>query len=566
MPITPGAALWEADGGPALLNLTVGDLLDARAAKDPDRLFLIARGHERHADVRWTLGELRERVDMFARGLIALGIEAGDKVGVLATNRPEWLVANFALPKIGAVLVTVNTHVREGELAHVLDRGELRALILQRSHRGNNYLEHLRALVPELAESGTASRRFPHFRAAILLDEEPQAGTVPYARVLADGAGVAAQQLTARQAAVRAGDVWQIQFTSGTTGAPKGAMLTHFGTVNNAWIFGTAAGMRYGDRLASSMPLFHTAGNVMEVLGMLVHGGTLVKAVAFEARAMLQLIHDERPTIISAVPTMLIAMFNEPGFAAGEFDTSSLRLLIAGGTAMPARILERVKHELGADAQIGFGMTELSPMVTCTRIDDSLQCKSQGVGRPLPHIAVKIVDENGDLCGHDAPGELLVRSFGNMAGYFRQPEATSATIDAEGWLHSGDRASMDASGAIRIVGRIKDMIKRGGENVYPAEVENFLMRHPRVAQAQVVGVPDDYMGEESAAFVQLRPGQALTEDELREHCRQHLARFKLPKYFRFVQSYPMTASGKVTKFALRESLLRELADAQKAQA
>nr|WP_255520179.1 AMP-binding protein [Ramlibacter aurantiacus] len=524
-------------------------MLDQEAARDPDRLFFVCRDPDLGIDVRWTLRELKSHVDRLARGLMQLGIERGDKVGVLSPNRPEWLLANFALPKIGAVLVTVNTHSRQQELGHILAQAELRALILQGSHRGNPTLGHLRALL--------ATGSYPGFRHAILLDgEEP--GTLPFDQVLAAADAVEPAALAERQSRASPSDAWQIQFTSGTTGSPKGAMLTHFGTVNNARIFGSAAGMRPGDRLVSAMPMFHTAGNITEVLGLLVHGGTLVKATAFEPGWMLRLIHEERPTILAAVPTMVIAMLNHPSFMAGEVDTASLRLWIAGGTAMPLRVLERVRQEFGAEPQIGFGMTELSPMVSCTAMGDSLERKSQTVGRPLPHVEVKIADSEGATCRPGEPGELLVRSFGAMAGYYRQPEATARTLDAEGWLHSGDLASMDEDGTLRIVGRIKDMIKRGGENVYPAEVEDFLARHPKIAQAQVVGVPDGYMGEESAAFVQLRPGESMTPDELAAHCREHMARHKLPKYIRFVTRYPLTASGKVMKYALRENLLNEL--------
>ncbi|UUX94369.1 AMP-binding protein [Aquabacterium sp. J223] len=547
---------WTAEPGPALLSLTVGDLLDRRADERADRPFLLCRNLESGEDTDFTLGGLRRQVNAFAKGLIGLGVQAGDKVGVLCSNRAEWLVANFALAKIGAVLVTVNTQSRQAELSHIVRQAELSGLILQRSHRGNPFLEHLRAIVPDLGTPGS----HPTFRLAVLVGEPgvDEPGTVGFDAVVAAGAEAPDAVLAERQAAVKPTDVWQIQFTSGTTGAAKGAMLTHHGTVNNAWVFGGAVGLREGDSMVSAMPLFHTAGNIVEVLGALVHRARLIKTSSFEAGAMLELIAEQKPTVLCAVPTMLIAMWNHPTFLATQSKLDSLRLLIGGGTPYPVPVLTRLRDDFGVVAQIGFGMTELSPMVTCTAMDDPLERKSLTVGRPLPHLEVKVVGEDGATCPHGQPGELLVRGFGVTPGYYRQPDATARTIDAEGWLHSGDLASMDADGTVRIVGRLKDMIKRGGENVYPAEVENFLMQHPKVAQAQVVGVPDEYMGEEAAAFIQARPGETVTAEELEAYCRAHIARHKLPKYFRFVDGYPLTGSGKVMKFALRDRLVKEL--------
>ena len=359
---------------------------------------------------------------------------------------------------------------------------------------------------------------------------------------------------------MRPGDVSQIQFTSGTTGAPKGAMITHRGTLNNARLFGARAGFRAGDRMVTAMPFFHTAGNVVDVLGLLSHGATLVKAIQFEPLKLLQLVAQERATILHGVPTMLIAMLQHP--QAGAFDTRSLRLVLSGGTPIPVPLLEQVKREFGADPVIGFGMTEAGPMVTGTPAGDSFELKSATVGKPLAHVAVQIVDADNQPVALGQVGELLIKGFGVMQGYYKMPDKTAQAIDAQGWLHSGDLATMDAQGYIRIAGRIKDMIIRGGENVYPAEVESFLLRHPAIEQAQVVGIPDPYMGEEAAAFIQCRPGHVLDEDAVQAYCRAHIGRHKLPKYIRFVDAYPLTPSGKVKKFDLRDRLVAALAQEQ----
>jgi fatty-acyl-CoA synthase len=546
-----------------LLELTLGELLDRQAQTFGDQEAVVYRYPEEGLELRLGFRALRDRVDAVAKGLMALGVEAGDKVAVLATNIPEWLLLELAIPRIGAVLVTVNTNVRAAELEYLLRQAEVHTLLLIEEHRGNRYAETVGSLVPELAgradpvRDAIASAAFPQLRHVVQLgNTPPQPGLLPFAGMLDAGERVDDGALRARHAAVKPDDISQIQFTSGTTGAPKGAMITHRGTINNARLFGFRAGFRAGDRMVTAMPFFHTAGNVLDVLGLIVHGGTLVKAIHFDPLKLLELVQQERATILHGVPTMLLAMLQHP--RAAEFDTSSLRLVVSGGTPIPVPVLEQVKAQFGADPVIGFGMTEASPMVTGTPADDSFELKSATVGKPLPHVAVKIVDRQGEPVPLGEPGELLVRGFGVMKGYYKMPDQTAEAIDADGWLHSGDLATMDAQGYIRIVGRIKDMIIRGGENVYPAEVESFLMRHPAIRQAQVVGVPDPYMGEEAAAFIQLREGRTLVEDELRDHCRANMSRHKLPKYFRFVTEFPLTPSGKVKKFELRDRLVAEL--------
>jgi fatty-acyl-CoA synthase len=567
MAIRGEASVWDAEAeGFELLEMTLGDLLDHQAQACGARDAVVYHYPEDGLELRLDYRGLRERVNAVAKGLIALGVQAGDKVAVLATNMPEWLLLELAVPKIGAVLVTVNTNVRSSELEYLLRQAEVHTLVLMAEHRGNSYYAALADLVPELAERAAslplASAAFADLRQVVLIGADRGcAGALAFDDMVALGRSVSSQALAQRQAAVQPGDVSQIQFTSGTTGAPKGAMITLRGTLNNARLFGARAGFRAGDRMVTAMPFFHTAGNVVDVLGLLSHGATLVKAIQFEPLKLLELIAQERATILHGVPTMLIAMLQHP--RAGEFDTRSLRLVLSGGTPIPVPLLEQVKRQFGADPVIGFGMTEASPMVTGTLAGDSFELKSATVGKPLAHVAARIVDADNQPVALGHVGELLIKCFGVMQGYYKMPDKTAQAIDADGWLHSGDLATMDAAGYIRIAGRIKDMIIRGGENVYPAEVESFLLRHPAIEQAQVVGIPDPYMGEESAAFIQRRAGHALDEDAVQAYCRAHIGRHKLPKYIRFVDAYPLTPSGKVKKFDLRDGLVAALAQQER---
>jgi fatty-acyl-CoA synthase len=479
------------------------------------------------------------------------------------------VLLEMALPKAGAVLVTVNTNLRRDELEYLLRQADVHTLVLMEEHRGNAYLQSLREIVPELdaiedpVRDEVRSARLPAFRRAVLIGDAERRGLVPCARLAACGQAVSDAALAARQAGVQPCDVSQIQFTSGTTGAPKGALITHHGTINNARLVALRARLGEDDRYLTAMPLFHTAGNVVDQLSMLVTGGTVIKAIQFDARKMLELARSERATVMDAVPTMIIAMLHEQQQRPADHDVSSLRRVITGGTPIPVALMEQVRAAWGAEPTIVFGMTEGSPIVTQTLPEDPFELRSATVGVPLPFTEVRIAGPEGATAALGEAGELLVRGYNVMQGYYAMPEQTAKAIDAEGWLHSGDLASMDERGYVRIVGRLKDMYIRGGENVYPAEVEGFLMRHPKVRQAEVVGVPDAMMGEEGAAVLLLKDGETMTEDELRDHCRRHLSRHKVPKYFRFVEALPLTPSGKVKKFELRAGLVRELGlDAQ----
>ena len=562
MAVRANKAQWEAETfGEQMIDVTVGDLLDRQAEAAADKEALVYRYPEIGLNLRLTYGALRDEANRVAKGLMALGIRLGDHVALLASNLPEWVLLEMALAKIGAVLVTVNTNLRQAELEYVLRQADVHTLVLMDQYRGNDYVKSLTALLPEIdvvsdpLSDTVTSAALPAFRRAVLLGDRRHPGLLPFSGLRDLSARVSAAALAERQAMVTPGHASQIQFTSGTTGAPKGAIITHHGTINNARFVARRARFGPDDRLLSAMPLFHTAGSVLDQLSMLVSGGTVVRAIAFDAAKMLELIDREKATVLNAVPTMIIAMLHASRVPAGEFGTSSLRGVLAAGTPIPVPLMEQVKAQWGAEPTIMFGMTEASPIITQTLPDDGFELRSATVGIPLPYTEVKIVDANGTVVETGRPGEILVRGYNVMRGYYRMPEQTAAAIDPDGWLHTGDVASMDGRGYVRIVGRIKDMIIRGGENVYPAEVEGVLMRHPSIRQAQVVGVPDSYMGEEAVAVLQLKEGEALTEDEVRGYCRAALARHKVPKYVRFVSEYPQTPSGKVKKFELRAAMI-----------
>ncbi len=548
MAVEGDRSIWTPEPfGVALLDITIGDLLDQQVDRFGSRDALVFRDAEFGIDLRWTYAELRLRVDQLARGLIGLGIGPGDRVAVLAPNLPEWILLEYALAKIGAVLVTVNTAYRQHELGYLLRQGRVRALFTVAEYRGNHYLDSLRALQNEAA--------LPDLQHTILIGEG--AGLATFADVLQQGDTTPPETLRERQAAVKPGDVVQIQYTSGTTGAPKGVMLTHHGTVNNANLMGLRGGWTEHDRLLAVMPLFHTAGCVCNVLGMLTRGGTLLAMVAFDAARALALITSERATIMNGVPTLYLRLLAEPGVREGRYLGGSLRIAFLGGTSIPAVVLQDMKAAFGADPMVIMGMTEASPLITQTLPTDSFELCSTTAGLPLPFTAIKVVEPgNGEPVAPGQEGELCIQGYGVTPGYFDMPERTAEAIDREGWLHSGDLATLDRSGYLRIVGRTKDMIIRGGENIYPAEIEDLLMRHPQVEQAQVVGVPDPEFGEEAFAFIILRSGADLTPAALRSHCRESFSRHKVPRYMEIIDAFPQTASGKIKKFELREAARR----------
>jgi fatty-acyl-CoA synthase len=564
MAIKGDLAYWEAETFDTdLLEQTVGDLLDQRAAELPDKEALVYNYPEIGLTLRLSYREYQERVNQVAKGLIALGIQPGENVAVWATNVPEWIFLQLALAKIGAVIVTVNTNYRQHEIEYVLRQGDITTLFLIEEFRGNNYLQSVCNIVPELNElqhpltETLHSAALPRLKRVVLIGSEPQPGVALYAQVVALGDTVSDEALQARQAAVSPHDVTMMQYTSGTTGFPKGVMLTHYSLVNQSRVACTRGDLRADERYVTAMPFFHIAGSLGGVIYSIYLGCTLIPLIAFDPLKHLELFQNEKGTFTFAVPTMLIAMLNHPRFE--EFNLGSLRTLFTGATPVPVVVMEQVKERMGADCSIVFGMTETTGAVTASFHKDSFDLKAATVGFPYPHTSIKIIHPvTGEIVRCGESGELCSRAFSNMKGYYSMPDKTAETIDAEGWLHTGDLAVMRPDGYINIVGRVKDMIIRGGENIYPAEIEAFLMRHPAIAEAQIIGLPDQFMGEEVCALIKLKPGEQVSEDEIREYCKANIARHKVPKFIRFIEAFPLTASGKVKKFELREQLIREL--------
>lgn len=564
MAVKGDRAIWEAETeGVELLNVTIGHLLDQQVKMRPDKEALVYNYPEIGLNLRLSFRQFRDEVDRLSKGLMALGIAKGDHVAVWAPNVPEWIFLQLALARIGAVMVTVNTAYKASELEYVLHQGDITTLFMTEELRGNSYLDSVYSIVPEIKNltdplsQPLQSEKLPRLKHVVLIGNTPSPGTLLYSQVVALGQNISDEALEERRASVTPQDVAMIMYTSGTTGFPKGAMLTHYNVVNTMQT--VKLNQDYSpERYVSPMPLFHIAGSNF-VIFSIMSGMTMIPLIAFDPVKELELLSKEKGTCSFCVPTMLIAMLNHPRFLAGEFDLSSLKQIYTGGTPIPVVLMEQVKEKMGADCRIFFGMTESTGAGTVTRDTDSFELKSSTVGIAFPHIEAKVVNPaTGEPVGFGERGEFIARGFHVMKGYYNMPEKTTATIDADGWLHTGDLATMNAQGYVNIVGRVKDMIIRGGENIYPTEIEQFLMRHPKIADAQVIGVPDAFMGEEMAAVIRLKPGEQLSEEELREYCRASISHHKVPKYFKFVTEYPLTASGKIKKFELRKQLIKAL--------
>ncbi|MEK6303308.1 MAG: AMP-binding protein [Acidobacteriota bacterium] len=573
MGLTSDRANWEAESrGIELINLTIGELFDRQCAAIPDKEALVYNYPEIGIDLRLSYRQYHHEVTRLAKGLLALGIQKGEHVAVWATNIPEWVMLEIALAKIGAVLVTVNTNYRSAEIEYVLRQGDVATLFMIEGFRGNSYVDSMYRIAPELKSLADPIRErlqsesLPELKRVILIGSKEQPGMVSYSQVTLLGEDVKDEFLHAKQSSLDPHDVIQMQYTSGTTGFPKGVMLTHHGILNQTHVTCSIAELRPSERYVTAMPYFHISGSVGAIMFSLYLGCTLIPLIWFDPEKELTLLHNEKATFSFNVPTMLVAMLNHPRFLAGEFNLSSLREIITGATPVPVVLMEQVKAKMGASCTIVFGLTESTGAVTETIQSDSFELKSSTVGIPLPHMDMKIADPvTAAPVGLGESGELMARGFLVMKGYYNMPEMTAEAIDAEGWLHTGDLATMNAEGYVNIVGRVKDMIIRGGENIYPAEIESFLMRHPKISEAQVVGVPDSFMGEEVAALIRLKVDEMADEAEITTYCRDGISRHKVPKYVQFVTSFPLTASGKVKKFELREQLIKELGLEQVAQ-
>ncbi|UXH46688.1 AMP-binding protein [Rossellomorea vietnamensis] len=534
-----------------MLHTTVGDLLEEKARIQPDIEAVV------YADrgLRWSYHEFNQLCRQAAKGFMKLGINKGDHIAIWASNTPEWLVSQFSTGKMGAVLVTVNTNYRSAELEYLLRQSDSQTIILMEEFRGASYIDMLYEICPELKSSEPGelkSAKLPFLKNVIVLGDNSYPGTYSWEDIMEKGKEVEENDLDERLSSLSPHDVINMQYTSGTTGFPKGVMLTHSNIVNNG--YNIAGCMRLGneDRLCIPVPFFHCFGCVLGVLACVSVGATMVPLQEFDPRLVLKTVQDEKCTGLHGVPTMFISELNLPDF--DQYDLSHLRTGIMAGSNCPIEVMKGVMDKMGADEiTIAYGQTESSPVITQTRTHDPIELKVETVGKSLPNVEVKIVEPGSNReipCG--VQGELCTRGYHVMKGYYKNEEATRLAIDDEGWLHTGDLAVMDEHGYCRITGRLKDMIIRGGENIYPREIEEFLYSHPKVLDVQVIGIPDEVYGEEVMAWIILKEGQTATSEEIREYCTGKISRHKIPRYIEFTDAYPMTASGKIQKFRLRE--------------
>lgn len=534
------------------VNKTIGQLVKDTATRYPENTALVSL----EFGIRQTYREFYKTCRDVAKGLMAMGIKRGDHVAVWTTNIPEWVYLQSALGMTGGVLVTINTNYQTHELEYILKQSDSTSLFLIDSYRDTSFYDTVRQVTPELDSCTTGSlvsEKLPLLKNVIYIGKkENTPGMFKFSDLIKMGEKITEQELDERMNSLSDGDVINMQYTSGTTGFPKGVMLTHHNIVNNARMVGDVMGMTEKDSLLIQVPMFHCFGCVMSTLNSIYHGSTMVILESFDALKALQFIAAERCTAVNGVPTMFVTMLNHPDF--DKYDMSSLRTGIMAGALCPEEAMNQVRTKMHCpEIVIAFGQTESSPVMTMTRRDDPVKLRVASVGRLLPDIEGKIIDPE---TGHDAPvnvqGEIVTRSACIMQGYYKMPEATAEAIDKEGWLHTGDLGEIDENGYFKVTGRIKDMIIRGGENIYPRELEEFLYKNPKVMNVQVVGIPDKKYGEQVLAAIQLKANQTASAEEFVEFCKGKIARHKIPKYWEFVDSYPMTASGKIQKFKMKE--------------
>ncbi len=542
---------------PALLEHTIGEALLRAAQKWPQREALVSS----HQDIRWTYAEFLVRVDNLAAGLLSLGLKTGDRVGVWAPNCAEWTLVQFATARAGMIQVNINPAYRLSEVEYTLNKVGVKALVCAEAFKTSAYVAMINELAPEIATSKPGelkSKRLPELRHVIQIGGAPGPGWFAFDAVASKADPRNAAVLADISASLTSTDAINIQFTSGTTGLPKGATLSHRNILNNAYFVGLGMGLGEGDRLLIPVPLYHCFGMVMGNLACAIHGATMVYASAgFDPLAVLQTAEAERCTALHGVPTMFIAELQHPDFAG--FDLSSLRTGLMAGSPCPTEVMKKVNDLMNMrEVGIAYGMTETSPVSFQTASDDPLERRVSTVGRIQPHLEVKVVDESGAIVPRGSPGELCTRGYSVMLGYWNDPEKTAEAVDAEGWMHTGDLATIDDSGYCNIVGRIKDLVIRGGENVYPREIEEYLFRHPGIEDVQVIGVPDLRYGEEICAWVKPRTGVSLTREEVIDFCKGQIAHYKIPRYVKFVDAFPMTVTGKIQKFEMRKAMISEL--------
>ncbi|BDF58136.1 AMP-binding protein [Christensenellaceae bacterium] len=540
-----------------LMEITIGDLLTKQARQYPDHEAVVAP----YLDVRYTYKEFDELTDTIARGFMGMGIQKDDKVSIWASNYPEWIITQFATAKMGAVMVTVNTNYKQFELEYLLKQSDTKALIMMQGVKDNNYLDHIYGLCPELKECKPGelhSERLPFLKNVIYLDREDKPGMFQWDDLLEFAKKVTPEQLEQRKAELDIHDVINMQYTSGTTGFPKGVMLTHYNLVNNGMAIGDCMKFTHNDILCINVPLFHCFGCVLGVMASYTHAATMVLIDHFNPVKVMNAIQQEKCTAVHGVPTMFISMLDHPDF--DKYDFSTLRTGIMAGSPCPIEFMKRAMSDMNmSEITITYGQTESSPAITMTTTTDPIEVRVATVGKKIPGVEAKIVDpETGEDAPYNVQGEIVARGYNIMKGYYKMPEATAQAIDKDGWLHTGDLGTMDEAGYFKITGRLKDMIIRGGENIYPREIEEFLYTNPKVRDVQVIGVPDKRYGEEVLACVILKDDETATEEEMIDFVKNGLSRFKSPRYVRFVDGFPMTASGKIQKYKMREWAIEEL--------
>ncbi|KAA1170570.1 AMP-binding protein [Marinobacter salinexigens] len=542
-----------------LLGMTIGDMLDRTAEKYPDTEALVCL----HQDIRWTYREFVDKVNEAARAFMAIGVKRGDRVGIWAPNRYEWTVTQFATAKVGAILVNINPAYGVHELKYAMNLAGISVLVTADSFKASNYREMLYELAPELKRSAPGKLKAENvadLRAVINVHDDNHDGMWTWKEFVDFAKEVSADELTRRQGSLQFDDPINIQFTSGTTGNPKGATLTHHNILNNGYFVAESQRYTEKDRLVIPVPLYHCFGMVMGNLGCITHGSTMIYAdEGFEPKSVLRAVHKEKATALYGVPTMFIAELADPEF--DSYDLSSLRTGVMAGSICPAEVMKQVNGKMHMkEVQIAYGMTETSPVSTQTSSLDPFEKQVTTVGRTQPHLETKIVEPGtGNVVPRGEIGELCTRGYSVMLKYWNNEEKTREAIDDAGWMHTGDLATMDDEGYIQIVGRIKDMVIRGGENIYPKEIEEFLYTHPSIEEVQVTGIPDEKYGEELIAWIKLRPGaEQVNSDDLQAFCKGKIAHFKIPRNYKFVDAFPMTVTGKIQKFKMREISIEEM--------
>jgi len=544
-----------------LFGLTVGQLFDRTVVRCPDGEAMVVR----HQNIRWTWRELQREVDALAAGLIELGLQPGERLGIWSPNNAEWVVTQFASAKAGLILVNVNPAYRLPELEYALNKVGCKALIMATRYKTSDYVAMLHEIAPELqgaAPGELKAARLPDLRLVIRLDQESDPAMLNFAEVREGGGEAARRRMNELAGKLQFDEPINIQFTSGTTGAPKAATLSHHNIVNNAYFVGETMELSERDRLCIPVPMYHCFGMVLGTLACVAHGATMVfPSEGFDPLEVLRTVEAERCTALHGVPTMFIAEIDHPEFK--RFDLSSLRTGIIAGAPCAIELMKRLIGEMHLnEITIAYGMTETGPVSFETSVHDPLERRVTTVGRVLPHTEVKIIDPEGRIVPTGTPGELLTRGYCVMPGYWNDPKKTAEAIDQAHWIRSGDIATLDEEGYCNIVGRLKDMLIRGGENIFPREIEEFLFTNPKIEDVQVIGVPDPKYGEEVCAWIKLRPGKTATEVEIRDFCKGKIAHFKIPRYVKFVEEFPMTVTGKVQKYVMRKQMAEELGVAE----